>query len=90
MRLTGRKIISATISSSFVLWLDKASSTAGVPKSRLLEEGLWLLKKKMEEEQESSFQRQLNEGIDRILASGEDQVAIAESSADRRIGEELL
>jgi|CXWL01.1.fsa_nt_gi hypothetical protein len=90
MKFSGRKIISATIASSFVLWLNQTSSDVGVPKSRLLEEGLQLLKQKMEGEQQSSFRKELIEGLDRILASGEDQVAIAESSGDRRVGEELL
>lgn len=90
MKLSGRKIISATIASSFVLWLDQTSSHAGVPKSRLLEQGLRLLKQKMEEEQKSSFRKQLNEGIDRILLSGEDQIALAEPPFDKLIGKEMI
>ncbi|MDP2691907.1 MAG: hypothetical protein Q8O95_05930 [bacterium] len=90
MQHTGRKIISATIASSFVLWLDQTSANVGIPKSRLLEEGLRLLRQKMDHEQKSSFRKQLNEGIDRILLSGEDQIVLAEPPFDELIGEEII
>ena len=90
MQSLGRKIISATISSSFVLWLDQTSSHVGMPKSRLLEEGLRLLKQKMEGQERQALDQELQEGIERILTSGEDQVSIAEGSHDQSIGEELL
>jgi hypothetical protein len=71
-------------------WLDRFSVDTGLPKSRLLEEGLRLLQQKVEGKKQSFIDMKIEAGIDRVLASEEDQVSFAESSFDKRIGEEML
>ena len=85
-----RKIISATIGKAYLLWLENFSHESGQAKSRLIEEGIRLLQEKIKEEQHAHRDVQIDQGIDRILASGEDQQAIAEPPNDFRSAGELL